>query len=61
MLVVREQHGVDRSELARVERRPLGLREQALADRVVTRLVEGRIGQQPNAAELDSAVGPPRY
>jgi hypothetical protein len=53
MLVVQEQDGVDRSELARLERRPLGLRQHARADRVGAPRVEGRVGQDADAADLD--------
>ena len=53
MLVVREQDGVDRTYLARLERRPFGLGEHALADRIVARRIEGRVGEDADAADLE--------
>jgi hypothetical protein len=53
MLVVRQQHRVDRAERGRGQHRPAGLGQDPVADRVVARGVERRVGDQPEPADLD--------
>jgi hypothetical protein len=52
MLIGREQDGVDGAESIGAERRALGLRECALADRIAARRIEGRVGQHAQPADL---------
>jgi hypothetical protein len=53
VLVVREQHGVDRTEVGWVDRRGGGLGQNHAAGGVVPGGVEGRVGQDPQAAVLE--------
>ena len=54
VLVVRQQHGVERPEVGRRHRRPLGLGQHPTAAHVVVaRVVERRVDEQAAAADVD--------
>ena len=53
VLVMGEEPGGDRAEVVHTDGRGCGLDQAPLANRIASRRVEGRIGEQPEAAELD--------
>ena len=58
MLVVAQQDGIDPAHPLRRERRADGLGQHNAAD-VLSRRVEGRVGQESQGTISTSAVGPP--
>ena len=57
MLIVTEQHGIDRPNSGRSDGRPRRLGQSDLWQLIVTRLVEGRIGQETESTKLDERGG----
>ena len=57
MLVVTEQHCIDFADRLRTERRPRQFLEFHMRQLIGPRRVEGRIGDEPKAADLDQRGG----
>src|SRR5579885_883070 len=57
VLIVTEQHGIDGADSIERQRRVRCLGQRHVWQRVVARSVECRIGEQPEAADLDQRRG----
>ena len=53
VLIVAEQHGIDRANHIWAERRTDQLLQRDVGQRIIARWIEGRIGEQPEAVDFD--------